>query len=84
MNWELEIAFSAKREMHKLSDDILQRINYKILTLLENPFQRGAKKLQLRNGYRIRIGDWRVLYDCDVKEKKIYIFAVGHRSKVYK
>ena len=84
MSWELEIASSAKREMRRLSDNLLRRINQKILLIVKNPFLQGATRLKDRKGYRIRVGNWRILYDVYTKERRIVIFAVGHRSQVYK
>lgn len=84
MIWELEIASGAKQEMHRLSDDTLIRMNDKILELMQNPFPSGVRKLRDGSGYRVRVGVWRILYDIDKKEHRIVIFAVGHRSKVYK
>ena len=84
MNWELEIASSAKREMRRLPDNLLRRINQKILLIVQNPFLQGSTRLKDRKGYRIRVGNWRILYDVYAKERRIIIFAVGHRSKAYK
>lgn len=84
MKWELEIASSAKREMRRLSDNQLRRINQKILKLVLNPFPQGTVRLKDGNGYRIRVGNWRILYDVYTEERRIVIYAVGHRSRVYK
>ena len=84
MSWELEIASSAKREIRRLPDDLLRRINRQILSLAENPFLHGTLRLKDRSGYRVRVGNWRILFDVYLKEQRIVILAVGHRSKVYK
>ncbi|MBL7190704.1 type II toxin-antitoxin system RelE/ParE family toxin [bacterium] len=84
MIWKLKIRPSAKHEMQRLSDPILQRIISKIMGLKENPFPSGMVKLKMTEGYRIRVGDWRILYEIDKRKQLITVFAVRHRSKAYK
>jgi len=43
-----------------------------------------AKKLKNRDGWRIRIGDYRVLYLADTKTKQIAVGVIGHRREVYR
>jgi mRNA interferase RelE/StbE len=52
--------------------------------LENNPFPAGCKKLKNRDGFRIRVGDYRVLYFADTKSKKIVVGAIGHRRDVYR
>ena len=84
MNGHLEIDHRAERELASLPDAILQRIVTKIQTLVENPFPRGIKKLKGTSGYRLRVGDYRVLYDVYPRERKIVIYAAGHRRDIYR
>ncbi len=84
MRWELEITACAQKEMHRLSDPILQRVNNKILRLERDPFPQVAVKLKNGTGYRIRVGDYRIIYTLDTKNKKITIFRIRHRSKAYR
>lgn len=52
--------------------------------LYEHPEQIGkALKGKLKNGFRLRVGDYRVLYTVDAKEQIVVIFAVGHRKEIY-
>jgi mRNA interferase RelE/StbE len=60
------------------------RVSKAILALEENPFPHGCKKLKNRDGFRIRIGDYRVLYFADAKAKQIVIGVIGHRREVYR
>lgn len=53
-------------------------------TLKENPYPYGTKKLHGREGYRIRVGDYRILYVVDESNKCIEIFSVAHRKEVYR
>ena len=61
-----------------------QRIIKRLLTLKANPRPQGAKKLGGGDRYRIRVGDYRVLYTIDDALQKIEVSAVGHRREVYR
>ena len=84
MNWQIEIARDARKELAGLHSQIQVRISKAILALENNPFPTGCKKLKNRDGFRIRVGDYRVLYFADTKAKKIVIGAIGHRREVYR
>lgn len=84
MNWQIEIARDARKELASLHRQIQIRISKAILALENNPFPSGGKKLKNRDGYRIRVGDYRVLYLADPKLKRIVIGSKGHRREVYR
>ena len=84
MKYQVRIIPSAEREMNKLPALIHTRISRGILVLEDNPMPRGTKKLSGREEYRLRIGDYRVLYTIDDAEGIVTIFAVGHRREVYR
>jgi mRNA interferase RelE/StbE len=69
--------------MDRLPAVLRRRIRYKIISLKENPRPRGIRKLSSREEYRLRVGDYRILYDIYDKEKKVVVLAVGHRRDVY-
>jgi mRNA interferase RelE/StbE len=52
--------------------------------LRNNPRPVTSKKLHGREGYRMRIGDYRVLYTVDDRAKTVVIISVGHRQDVYR
>lgn len=81
--WRLEIDRRAEREIAKLPDDILQRVVEHIRALASDPFPRGIKKLH-GGGYRLRVGDYRILYDIQHKQRLVIIHAVGNRRDVYR
>ena len=54
------------------------RIARAILALEDVPFPHGSKKLKSRDGWRIRVGDYRVLYFADTKAKQITVGVIGH------
>jgi len=84
VKYQVRIIPSAEKEMDKLPALIYRRISRKILLLEDNPRPRGAKKLSDREEYRLRAGDYRVLYTIDDKGHVVTVFAVGHRREVYR
>jgi mRNA interferase RelE/StbE len=84
VKYQVRIIPSAEKEMNKLPALIHRHISRKILLLEDNPRPRGAKKLSGREEYRLRAGDYRVLYTIDDKAHVVTVFAVGHRREVYR
>jgi mRNA interferase RelE/StbE len=74
---------SAEKEMNRLPTTVHTRLSKRILALEDNPRPRGIKRLSGREEYRLRVGDYRILYIIDDKKHIITIFAVGHRREVY-
>ena len=82
--YSLEIKPSAARELDALDDAMFARFDRKILALAENPRPHGCKKLRgYKDQWRIRVGDWRVLYIIDDAAKRVSITRVAHRREVY-
>ena len=74
----------ASRQLTKLSKNIRARLKPKIKALGNNPRPHGAIKLQgYENRYRIRVGDYRIIYEIWDIVLVIVIIEVGHRSDVY-
>ena len=84
MSWQIEIARDARKELERLPTQIQIRVSKAILALEENPFPHGCKKLKNRDGFRIRVGDYRILYFADTKLKQIAVGVIGHRREVYR
>ena len=81
---KVKITAKAQKSFLKLPDNIQKRIADAIDGLAENPLPTGVKKLTNQPGYRIRVGDYRILYIIDSKNKILTIVLVAHRSVVYK
>jgi mRNA interferase RelE/StbE len=85
MNYQITFSRSARKELQKLEDALLHKIFLKIENLTTNPKPVGCRKLQsYEDLWRIRIGDYRVLYSINETEKQIDIIAVRHRKEAYK
>ncbi|MBD2679604.1 MULTISPECIES: type II toxin-antitoxin system RelE/ParE family toxin [Nostoc] len=85
MSYEVKFSNSAKKQFRKLPLDIQQRIQTKINDLAIEPRPNGVKKLQGDdNSYRIRVGDYRLVYEIDDNVLIITVIKVRHRSEIYK
>ena len=83
-SYSVRIKRSAERELKTLSKTALQRIIGKIRTLSENPRPRGCEKLSSDERYRVRQGDFRVVYAVDDERQLVEIVKIGHRREVYR
>jgi mRNA interferase RelE/StbE len=84
LKYSLEIKHSAQKELDALDDTLFSRIDRKILALADNPRPAGCKKLRgYKDQWRIRIGDWRVLYVIDDAAKLVSVTRIAHRREVY-
>ncbi len=71
--------------MRKLSIDVQQRIQTKINDLAIELRPNGVKKLQGDdNSYRVRVGDYRVVYEVDDDVLIVTVIKIGHRGGIYK
>ncbi len=84
VEYSLEIVHSAQKELDALDDSLFARIDRRILALADDPRPVGSRKLKgYKDTWRIRIGDWRVIYIVDDAAKLVRITRVGHRREVY-
>ena len=85
-NWSISFTGEAEKEIEKLSSSIRDRVIDKIQWLEDNCDSIFHKELSkdLKNSYKLRVGDWRVIYVLENKNFKIVIIKIEHRSKVYK
>lgn len=75
---------SAFKELENIPKPTLQRILKRIQELPNNPKPVGSQKLSNYNLYRIRQGDYRIVYLIDNKKLELQIFKIGHRKEIYK
>jgi mRNA interferase RelE/StbE len=84
LKYPLDIKQSAQKELDALDDTLFARIDRKILALADNPRPVGCKKLKgYKDQWRIRIGDYRVIYVIDNATKTVTVTHVAHRREVY-
>ena len=83
-SYRLEIKRPAQKELDALDDALFNRIDHKIIALADNPRPAGSKKLRgYKDHWRLRVGDWRVIYTIDDTAKRVSITRVRHRREVY-
>ena len=83
-SYKIEIKKSAAKELSRLQKKDLTKIVDKIQLLSDNPRPEGCKKLTGDEKYRIRIGNYRVLYSIEDDILIVYVVKVGHRKEIYK
>lgn len=74
----------AEKMLMKLDKRTGLSIGKAIQTLSDNPRPRGCKKVRSTSLYRIRVGDYRVVYDVKDIEVVVLVVAVGHRQSIYR
>ncbi len=82
--YRLEVSHTAHRQIRRLPAQTQDRVNKVIARLAENPRPPGAKKLTARDGYRVRVGDYRILYQIDEGARVVIIYRVMSRGDVYR
>lgn len=83
MSYTLLIVSSAEKEMNRLPATVHARLSKRLLSLGDDPRPRGVQKLSGRAEYRLRVGDYRILYIIDDSSRTVTILVVGHRREVY-
>lgn len=84
MSYRVLLLPSAQRDLDNIKGKLFDRLRKVIATLPTTPRPRGALKLTGEEGYRIRVGDFRILYRIDDRNKAIFIYRVKHRREVYR
>ncbi|TGK15738.1 type II toxin-antitoxin system RelE family toxin [Leptospira stimsonii] len=74
---------SVTKQLDKLPDNIADSLIEAIEGLAKNPRPQGFKKLKGRDGFRIRKGDYRIIYDIQDQRLIIEVIAIGHRKDIY-
>jgi len=83
-NYKIQIKPSAKKELGKLPKKELQKVVNKIRSLSSNPRPTGCEKLSDEEKYRIRQGNYRIVYSIEDKQLIVIVVKIGHRKDVYK
>ncbi len=82
--YQLEVSHAAHQQIRRLPLQTQERVNAAITSLAENPRPTGTKKLTARDGYRVRVGDYRILYQVNDTAKVVIIYRVMSRGDVYR
>lgn len=82
--YEVYLTKTASKQLDKLPDSIAVPLIELISGLAINPRPHGSKKLKGRLGYRIRKGDYRIIYDIYDERLVVEVIALGHRKDIYR
>lgn len=81
MNHKIIIERRAQKESEKIPHNLRVALDQAILSLASDPRPRNVKKLTDKEGYRIRIGDYRILYTIDDQAKVVVIYRIKIRGE---
>lgn len=85
MSYQVSLRPGAERQRRKLDDRTRRRINDALLSLEEEPRPHGVVKLRNTvNEWRIRVGDYRIIYEIDEDEHLVIILRIKHRREAYR
>jgi mRNA interferase RelE/StbE len=84
--YKITYTTQAAKALLRMPHDAARRIREKIEQVAEDPFASipNAKKLQGRPGFRLRVGDWRVIYEVNADEIVIVVLKIATRGEVYR
>lgn len=86
MLWKVIFTYEGEEDLNKLDKSVRERVLNKVIWLGDNFDQVIALPLskEWRGFYKLRVGDWRVIYDIDDSRRQITIHRIDRRDKVYK
>lgn len=84
MTYTVSILRSAQKSLASLPPVFQDRIIAAVRRLASSPRPPGVKKLTGREAWRIRVGDYRVIYEISDAELAILVVAMGHRKEIYR
>jgi mRNA interferase RelE/StbE len=84
MKYDLLIRRAAQRELAALPVSEFTKIESAVRMLSNAPRPRGSRKLTGRDGWRIRVGKYRVIYEIDDAARAVTVLHIGHRRDVYR
>lgn len=84
-SFEVKFKRSAEKDLRRLPKQLITRVIAQIEALTENPFPHQAVKLtDTERLYRIRVGEYRVIYEVDSKAHKVIVHYIRHRRDAYR
>lgn len=85
MTYSILLAPPAERQLKALTEPVQKRIVKRLRTLKENPRPQGVKKLAGEEDlYRIREGDYRIIYTIQDKQLTVLVVKIGDRKEIYR
>ncbi len=81
--YKLRIEKAVQKALEKINEPYYSKIKAAILSLAKNPRPAGYKKLKSRDGFRIRVADYRIIYDIFDDILQVDVIDLGHRKDIY-
>lgn len=83
--FKIDLKGSFEHDLRKIDRQFIPKILEAIESLLKNPFPVQSRKMQgAESSYRLRVGDYRVIYQVDTEKKMVTVYHARHRKDVYK
>ncbi|MBI1768528.1 MAG: type II toxin-antitoxin system RelE/ParE family toxin [Bacteroidetes bacterium] len=83
MNYQVLVEKRIEKQISRIPHKDYVKIKEAILSLAKNPRPFGFKKLSAREGYRMRVGDYRIIYQIEDRQFLVIILSVGNRKDIY-
>ena len=83
-SYRVKYRTSVEKEIRSVPKDFADNIALRLDSLSQNPFPVDCRKLAGEEAYRIRVGNYRIIYTVDIAEKIVMIERVRHRKDVYR
>ncbi len=84
MSYEVRLTRKAEKQLASLPDEAYRRVSKALLELEDNPRPANARRLQVREDYRLRVGQYRALYKIEDARQAVLVTRVGHRRDIYR
>ena len=83
-HYEVELSEVAKGDLSRLQSQVRDRLRLAFKVLSRNPRPPKSVKLKGRSGYRVRVGDYRIIYEIFDNKVIILVTRIGHRREIYR
>jgi mRNA interferase RelE/StbE len=83
-SYSVRVLASAEKELRAVPKPLLKRLAARLRALAGDPRPNGSEKLSGEERYRVRQGDWRIVYSIDDGKKQVVVVKIGHRREIYR
>jgi mRNA interferase RelE/StbE len=84
MRYRVILPKSVQKELDRLPEDVAGRVLARLRSLESTPRPTDVKKLKGRPAWRIRVGDYRIIYEIHDRDLVVIVVTIGHRREVYR
>lgn len=83
--YKIELKSSIAKDMRKIPDAFLLKIDEAITELSQNPIPKASKKMRgYKDYYRLKVGVYRIIYKLNKTIEIVFIMKIGHRKEIYR